>query len=264
MGFVLADVSGKGVPAALLMANLQGSFRSQTSADPCAVMNHVNTLFYRSTPPEHFASAFLGVYDSRRQWLRFANCGHPPGLVIRSNGAVEKLETTACVLGVLEDLDSEEGGIALGLDDLVVLYSDGITEAGIEVGPEFGEGRLESILRDRRTAEVGGLIAGIAIGYFAKKVHSLPLGILFGLAVGMFLAFLIAMSPQPSGQHYYFEIMLPGSLLGAIVGLYLSAKRQQRELRLINLNIRLQDLFRITNLAAILQGHEEFLGLTPD
>ncbi len=63
-----------------------------------------------------------------------------------------------------------------------------------------------------------GLIAGIAIGYFAKKVHSIPLGILFGLAVGMFLAFLIAMSPQPSGHHYYFEIMLPGSILGAIVG----------------------------------------------
>ena len=63
-----------------------------------------------------------------------------------------------------------------------------------------------------------GLVAGIAIGYFAKKVDSLPLGILFGLAVGMFLAFLIAMNPQPSGNHYYFEIMLPGSILGAIVG----------------------------------------------
>ncbi len=63
-----------------------------------------------------------------------------------------------------------------------------------------------------------GLVAGVAIGYFAKKVHSLPLGILFGLAVGMFLAFLIAMNPQPSGHHYYFEIMLPGSILGAIVG----------------------------------------------
>jgi hypothetical protein len=63
-----------------------------------------------------------------------------------------------------------------------------------------------------------GLIAGILIGYFAKKVHSLPLGVLFGLAVGMFLAFLIAMMPQPSGNHYYLEIMLPGSILGAIVG----------------------------------------------
>ena len=63
-----------------------------------------------------------------------------------------------------------------------------------------------------------GVIAGVCIGWFAKKVHSLPWGIVFGLAVGMFLAYLIAMMPQPSGNHYYFEIMLPGSLVGAIVG----------------------------------------------
>ena len=162
MGFVLADVSGKGIPAALLMANLQGSFRSQTSADPCAVMNHVNTLFYRSTPPEHFASAFLGVYDSRRRWLRFANCGHPPGLLVRVSGEVERLETTARVLGVGEGLDSEEGGVPLSPGDLVVLYSDGISEAGIESGPEFGDARIEHILKDRRNAEVGELIGGIA------------------------------------------------------------------------------------------------------
>jgi hypothetical protein len=65
---------------------------------------------------------------------------------------------------------------------------------------------------------IKGLITGICIGYFAKKVQSLPLGILFGLAVGMFLAFLVAAMPQPSGKHYYFEIMLPGSILGAVVG----------------------------------------------
>ncbi len=65
---------------------------------------------------------------------------------------------------------------------------------------------------------VKGVITGISIGYFAKKVRSLPLGILFGLAVGMFLAFLVAAMPQPSGKHYYFEIMLPGSILGAVVG----------------------------------------------
>ena len=63
-----------------------------------------------------------------------------------------------------------------------------------------------------------GLVAGIAIGYFAKKRNSLPLGILFGLAVGMLLAFLVAAMPQPGGKHYYFAIMLPGSILGAIVG----------------------------------------------
>jgi hypothetical protein len=65
---------------------------------------------------------------------------------------------------------------------------------------------------------IKGVITGISIGYFAKKVHSLPLGILFGLAVGMSLAFLVAAMPQPSGKHYYFEIMLPGSILGAVVG----------------------------------------------
>lgn len=63
-----------------------------------------------------------------------------------------------------------------------------------------------------------GLITGICIGYFAKKVNSLGLGILFGLAVGMFLAFLVATMPNPAGKHYYFAIMLPGSILGAVVG----------------------------------------------
>jgi F0F1-type ATP synthase assembly protein I len=63
-----------------------------------------------------------------------------------------------------------------------------------------------------------GMIAGICIGWFSKKVHSLPLGLVFGLGVGMLLAYAIAAMPQPSGNHYYFEIMLPGSLVGAIVG----------------------------------------------
>ena len=173
MGFVLADVSGKGIPAALLMANLQGSFRSQSSADPRAVMKQVNSLFYRSTPPEHFATAFLGVYDPARQWLRFSNCGHPPGFLVRDNGKVEKLETTACVLGVADGLDSEECGVPLSAGDLVVLYSDGITEAGIENGPEFGEARLEQILKERRKSDVGDLIASIAkaAGDYARGEH---------------------------------------------------------------------------------------------
>jgi peptidoglycan/LPS O-acetylase OafA/YrhL len=63
-----------------------------------------------------------------------------------------------------------------------------------------------------------GLIAGVLIGYFAKKVNSLPLGILFGLAVGLLLAFAVAAMPQPTGKHYYFEIMLPGGIVGMIVG----------------------------------------------
>jgi hypothetical protein len=65
---------------------------------------------------------------------------------------------------------------------------------------------------------VKGLITGVLIGYFARKVNSLPLGILFGLGVGLVLAFAVAAMPNPSGQHYYFEIMLPGGILGVIVG----------------------------------------------
>jgi hypothetical protein len=65
---------------------------------------------------------------------------------------------------------------------------------------------------------VKGLIAGILIGYFARKVNSLPLGILFGLSVGLLLAFAVAAMPNPEGKHYYFEIMLPGGLVGMIVG----------------------------------------------
>ena len=63
-----------------------------------------------------------------------------------------------------------------------------------------------------------GIIAGVAIGYFAHKVKSLPLGIVFGLAIGAFLAFLVAAMPSETGQHYYWEIVLPGSLVGIIVG----------------------------------------------
>lgn len=65
---------------------------------------------------------------------------------------------------------------------------------------------------------IKGLIAGIAIGFFAKKFNSLPLGILFGLAIGLLLAFAVAAMPSKTGQHYYFEIMLPGAILGLIVG----------------------------------------------
>lgn len=67
-------------------------------------------------------------------------------------------------------------------------------------------------------SSIKGLLAGIIIGFFAKKVGSLSLGIVFGLGVGLFLAFLVAAMPQPNGQHYYFEIMLPGAIVGAIVG----------------------------------------------
>jgi len=72
-----------------------------------------------------------------------------------------------------------------------------------------------------------GLLAGLAIGFFAKKVRSVPIGVAFGLAVGLFFAYLVAAMPDPNGKHYYFEIMLPGALVGAIVG-YATQKHSSR------------------------------------
>jgi len=76
---------------------------------------------------------------------------------------------------------------------------------------------------------IKGLIAGLAIGFFANKVNSLPLGLLFGLGVGLLLAYFVAAMPQPNGKHYYFEIMLPGAIVGAIVG---SATQKYRAARM--------------------------------
>ena len=163
-GFVLADVSGKGIGAALLMANLQASFRSQSSTDPRAILQHVNTLFYRSTPPEHYATALLAVYDPSNGRLRFGNCGHLPGMVARKDGLIDKLPTTATVLGLIEDLDVEVGEVQLSPGDVMLLYTDGITEAGIDndSGEEFGEQALEALFATKRRQPIGELLHGIA------------------------------------------------------------------------------------------------------
>jgi hypothetical protein len=95
------------------------------------------------------------------------------------------------------------GGVLGILDGLTAWFTPAVRSmlAGIVVG-----------------SMVKGLIAGLAIGYFARKVNSLPLGILFGTAVGLLLAYLVAAMPQPNGEHYYFAIMLPGAIVGLIVG----------------------------------------------
>jgi MFS family permease len=95
------------------------------------------------------------------------------------------------------------GGILGVFDGLTAYFTPEVRNAllGIVIGSTFK-----------------GLIAGLSIGFFSKKVHSLPWGIVFGLAVGLFLAFLVAAMPSETGKHYYFEIMLPGAIVGAIVG----------------------------------------------
>ena len=159
IALALADVSGKGMPAALLMASLQAALRTHCTAglkDPGAIMRQVNRLLYESTAPQHFATLFLAEYDDNSQRLRFVNCGHNPPVLLKSDGSVQRLAATACVLGMFPDWECAVAEIELGTGDLLALFTDGITEATDARENEFGEERLIAALgefRNRLAAE---------------------------------------------------------------------------------------------------------------
>jgi sigma-B regulation protein RsbU (phosphoserine phosphatase) len=150
LGFVLADVSGKGVPAALLMANLQASFRNQPPGAllrPSEVLAAVNRHFFDSTTAERFATLFFGIYDDCTRRIRYVNCAHCAPLLLRASGEVVNLDATATMLGAFSMWNCKEATVDLRRGDTLLLYSDGVTEAGIEHGDEFGEERLTQVLR---------------------------------------------------------------------------------------------------------------------
>ena len=151
LGFVLADVSGKGVPAALLMANLQACFRTQAAAGvrrPAGLLEAVHKHFYSSTGSDRFATLFFGSYDDRTRRMRYVNCGHCAPLLLRANGELTRLEPTATMLGAFEEWECVEEEVSLGAGDTLLLYSDGVTEAPDSAGDDFGEDRLIRQLRE--------------------------------------------------------------------------------------------------------------------
>ncbi len=135
LGVLLADVSGKGVAGALLTATLQASFRSQLELGvkhPKALLSSVNKLFFESTPAEYFATMFFAEYRDQTRELRYINCGHPAAILLRANGAVEHLEGTALPIGVFSWWKCEEKAVPLEPGDLLMVFSDGVVEAGVE------------------------------------------------------------------------------------------------------------------------------------
>ena len=150
LGFVIGDISGKGIAAALLMANLQANLRSQCAIavdQPQRFLRSVNQLFCENTPNGSFATLFFAEYDDKAGRLRYANCGHLPALVLRSDNTLERLESTATVLGVFKEWDCTIGECQLRTGDTLALYTDGITESYDAEKEEFGEGRLIESLR---------------------------------------------------------------------------------------------------------------------
>ena len=113
IGFVLGDVSGKGVPAALLMANLQACFRSQAPhalLRPAEVLATVNRHFFDSTAAERFATLVFAIYDDRTRKIRYVNCAHCAPLLLRATGELEILDSTATMLGAFAHWSCTEGG----------------------------------------------------------------------------------------------------------------------------------------------------------
>jgi phosphoserine phosphatase RsbU/P len=134
MAFLLGDVSGKGIGAALLMATLQATIRGQQELVryPSKLMERVNYLFFESTRPEHFATLFYGVYEANTRTIRYVSCGHPAAVLVRANGDHELLDATATVLGAFKDRGFEERSVILGAGDRLVLFSDGFSESKMD------------------------------------------------------------------------------------------------------------------------------------
>lgn len=165
VALVLGDVSGKGVPAALMMATLQACLRSHyalASGDLGRRLESVNRLFLECTAPEHYASLFVGECDERSGRFTYANCGQAPPLVLRRGLQVEPLAPTAMVLGLCEDWACETAETVLAEGDLVLAVSDGVTEAAGPEGEIYGDRRLLTTLTAQRDLRAGALVRAIA------------------------------------------------------------------------------------------------------
>ena len=164
IGLVLADISGKGMSAALLMANLQANLRGQYALaleDIPRLMRSVNRLFYKNTENNHYATTFFAVYDDETRRLRYVNCGHNPPFLARADGSVERLAATATVLGLFEEWDCTVAELQLAAGDVLVIYTDGISEASPNEEDEFGEERLIEAARSHRQRSADEILEAI-------------------------------------------------------------------------------------------------------
>jgi len=164
LGLLVGDISGKGIAAALLMANLQANLRSQCAIaldQPQRFLQSVNRLFYENSTDSAYATLFFAEYDDRVRRLRYVNCGHLSALVLRQDGTLERLHSTCTVLGLFRDWECSTAECPLSCGDTFVLYTDGITESFNGAGDEFGEQRLIHSLRQHREQSSPVLVASI-------------------------------------------------------------------------------------------------------
>jgi len=164
LGLVVGDIAGKGIAAALLMANLQANFRGQCATaweQPQRFLRSVNQLFYENTNDGDYATVFFAEYDDQTRQLRYSNCGHPPGFLLQRDGTLERLESTSTVIGLFEQWDCAFDERQLYPGDTLVLYTDGATECSNHAGEELGEERLLEALKPHRELSSQELLAEV-------------------------------------------------------------------------------------------------------
>lgn len=154
VGLSIADVVGKGMPAALLMSNLQAAVRAfaTASAEPHHVCTSVNRLLCRNIAAGKFVTFCYAIVDTAARTIAYANAGHFPPVLMRAGGEAERLEPTGLVLGIADDWAYTTGCAQLQPGDRLVCFTDGITEALSPAGDEFGEERLVEMIAANRTA----------------------------------------------------------------------------------------------------------------
>jgi len=151
----IADVAGKGLPAALLMSNMQATVRRlmQATCSPAQLCRQFNRVAVENTTSERFVTLFYAVLDLKTRTLRYTNAGHVPPMLVRAGGTIERLCDGGTVLGAFGDSDYDETQIDVRAGDRMVFVTDGITEARNVEDEEFGDARLAALLLQYRDLE---------------------------------------------------------------------------------------------------------------
>ena len=153
LGVAIADSSGKGIPASLIMAAFRASLKAEIRNNYTirTIFNKVNYLLFESLERENYVTAVYGVLDTKSKILTFSNGGHNPPILYRPNGTIEYLTEGGIALGMFPNSTYEERSIPLNKGEVIVFYTDGTTEAMNEKREEFGVKRLEEIIRNHRS-----------------------------------------------------------------------------------------------------------------
>jgi serine phosphatase RsbU (regulator of sigma subunit) len=174
VGLLVGDVSGKGVGAALLMANVQATLRARLPLDQ-DLTHLVDTIDHEveeNTPASVYLTLFVGVLDSAQRRLRYVNAGHNPQFVLRAGGGLERLASNGLPVGMFAGHGYKEGTVAVDEGDMLFFYTDGITEVENEAGEMFGSERLERLLTDHHSEGIDGILKRIEQELAAFRGHA--------------------------------------------------------------------------------------------